>query len=213
MKARPLRNERRPNPPVRWTSPSGSFPYKVKDQETWASVAQLFAVKSPQYLIYYNFYVYVDLKAKHSKATDEVNWYLREYVGCDVTTDGGLNWAFSNSADPGIIYIPVRTFDFEGDGMVIVGSTGVGDMISVPQYDDDNVMDALSKSLDIVGMAELGLGVSEMALPVLMEAGLIAVATVGGIVPCSGGWRPRAGSSTGSRGGSSCTGRPRRATR
>lgn len=180
MKAQPLKNERKPIRPIKWSQPNGSFPYKVKDLDTWITVAHSFAVKSPEYLIFYNFYVYVDVK--HPKATDEINWYLREYVGCNVTTDGGRNWAFSKSADPGIIYIPIKVMDFEGDGLVIVGSTGVGETISVPQYDDSNFMDTVSKGLDIYGMAELGLGVSEVALPLLLEGGLIVTGTAAAIV-------------------------------
>jgi hypothetical protein len=182
MKAQPLKNERKPIQPIRWSQPNGSFPYKVKDLDTWITVARVFAVKSPEYLIFYNFYVYLDVKHPNPRATCEVNWYLREYVGCNVTTDGGRNWAFSKSADPGIIYIPTKVMDFEGDGLVIAGSTGVGETISVPQYDDSNVMDTVSKGLDIYGMVELGLGVSEVALPLLIEGGLIVTGTAAAIV-------------------------------
>lgn len=38
---------------------------------------------------------------------DEVNWYLREYVGCNVATEDRKNWKFSSSSHPGNIYIPI----------------------------------------------------------------------------------------------------------
>ena len=73
--------------------------------------------------------------------------------------------------------------DFEGVGSVGIGSTGVGgDTISVTQYDDSNIMDTLSKGLDIYGIGELALGVSEVALPLLVEGGLIVTGLVAAIV-------------------------------
>lgn len=180
----PIANEKRPVPqPITWAPPKGSFPYKVKNKDTWTSIAANFQAKSAQYLIFFNFYVFVDLKNPNkNSATDQVNWYLREYVGCNVSNDGGRNWAFSDSAKPGIIHIPTKTYDFEGDGLIVLGSTGVGETISVPQYDDSNILDTVSKGLDIYGMAELGLGVAEVALPVLLEAGLIVTGTAAAIV-------------------------------
>ena len=180
MAVQPLQNERRPTHRIRWEQPKGSFPYKVQDNDTWASVAQQFNVKdggprAVPYLIFFNFYVFCDIKhmdTAHAGVTDEVNWYLREYVGCNVSKDGGRNWAFSASADPGIIYIPIKTIDFEGDGLVVVGSKGVGTTISVPQYDDSNFYDVIDKALNIYGMA-VGVGVLEVPLPALVEGGMI----------------------------------------
>ncbi|WP_460450357.1 hypothetical protein [Alsobacter sp. SYSU BS001988] len=186
--ASPIVNERRPDYPIRWELPSGAFRYKVKDGDTWETVARTFQVKSARYLMFFNFYVVVDRRKQHT--TNEVNWYLRNYVGCNVSTDGRRNWAFSDSAKPGVIFIPTRTIDFEGDGLVIVGSKGVGDEISVPQYDDSNILDTLGKALDVYGAVDLGIGVSELALPALLEGGLIfsgaAASVVGPLVAVGG---------------------------
>ena len=70
MKAQPLHNERRPTQPIRWSPPRGSFPYTVKDRDTWITVARFFDVKSPELLIFFNFYVYLDVKHPRKKATD-----------------------------------------------------------------------------------------------------------------------------------------------
>jgi hypothetical protein len=70
--------------------------HRVSDGEDWASVAAQYNVKVDD-LIYFNF---------HTNVPEEVNWYLRRNTGCNVSNDDGLNWAFSSSADPGIIYIP-----------------------------------------------------------------------------------------------------------
>src|SRR5260370_883863 len=53
-------------------------------------------------LMYFNFM---------TTRSDEVNWYLRRWVGCNKCSDSGFNWKFSNSAHPGIIYIPPAEHD------------------------------------------------------------------------------------------------------
>lgn len=76
--------------------PHDHLPYGVPDQEDWESVARKFQV-DVKYLIYFNFM---------TDSPDEVNWYLRHYVGCVKVSPSGNNWMFSNGANPGIIYIP-----------------------------------------------------------------------------------------------------------
>src|SRR4030095_9730742 len=70
--------------------------HRVSDGDDWASVAAQYNVNVND-LIYFNF---------HTNVPEEVNWYLRRNTGCNVSNDEGLNWAFSSSADPGLIYIP-----------------------------------------------------------------------------------------------------------
>src|SRR5215467_7800569 len=79
--------------------PPGAFRYKVKDGETWESVARAHGV-NPGDLVLFNF---------GTKNPQEVNWYLHHYVGCTLPTHDGHNWRFSSHASPGIIYIPQRT--------------------------------------------------------------------------------------------------------
>jgi hypothetical protein len=73
--------------------------HRVADGEDWASVAKQYAV-DVNALIYFNF---------HTNVPEEVNWYMRRNLGCNVSNDGDVNWAFSSSASPGIIYIPPAT--------------------------------------------------------------------------------------------------------
>lgn len=62
-------------------------------------------------LIFFNF---------HTNRPEEVNWYLRRNTGCNVSKDGGLNWAFSSSANPGIIYIPPsEVIDMDPEDVVV----------------------------------------------------------------------------------------------
>jgi hypothetical protein len=93
-----MANERTPlDPlPVDFVPGGAVANHRVGDGEDWASVAAEYKVKVDD-LIYFNF---------HTNEPEEVNWYLRRNTGCNVSNDGGLNWAFSSSADPGIIYIP-----------------------------------------------------------------------------------------------------------
>jgi hypothetical protein len=176
MKVKPLKNESRPIQPSRWLQPPGTFPYRVQIGDTWIIVAQKFNIKQgPRYLIFVNFNVdIIHHKTDGHLTTDEVNWYLREYVGCRVSKDGGRNWSFDN-ADPGIIYIPRNIKDFDGEGEVIIGAKGTGGVVTVPQYDDKNFYDIISEALDIYGIVDMGVGVSGVALPLLIEGGIIFV--------------------------------------
>ena len=91
--------ERRPaNPLPKSYIPSGGLLFKVSDNDDWRSVAQKFGI-DVNTLIEFNF---------KTRNPDEVNWYLRERVGCRKMTNDGVNWMFSSTAMPGIIYIPVH---------------------------------------------------------------------------------------------------------
>lgn len=79
-------------------------PYRVVDGDTWENVAERFVDGDTRGLIWFNFM---------TNKPNEVNWYLRRYVGCKVPSPSGNNWTFSKSAVPGIIYIPPREMDFE----------------------------------------------------------------------------------------------------
>jgi len=93
-----MANEREPDDPLAADFEPEGFveKHRVSDGEDWASVAAQYNVNVKD-LIYFNF---------HTNVPEEVNWYLRRNVGCNVSNDGDLNWAFSSSADPGLIYIP-----------------------------------------------------------------------------------------------------------
>jgi hypothetical protein len=94
-----MANEREPDDPLPVDFvPDGSIAtHRVSDGEDWAKVAAKYQIEKVWDLIYFNFHTYVP---------EEVNWYLRRNTGCNVSKDGGRNWAFSSSADPGLIHIP-----------------------------------------------------------------------------------------------------------
>jgi hypothetical protein len=79
--------------------PPGSKPYKVKDGESFETIARGHRLK-PSDLEFANF-------GTHDPK--EINWYLNHYVGCVLPTHDGHNWRFSSAASPGIIHIPLRT--------------------------------------------------------------------------------------------------------
>ena len=88
-------HEKRPTHPI----PEGPRPgtrYRVQDNDTWAVVASKHQV-TVRDLIANNCGVNV--------SPEEINWYLRTRVGCNVSRDG-RSWAFSGSASPGYIYVP-----------------------------------------------------------------------------------------------------------
>jgi hypothetical protein len=88
-------NERRPAQPL----PEGKRPgtqHRVQDKENWESVAAKHKVSAKE-LIANN--------CGPNATPEEINWYLRHRVGCNVTRDR-KNWSFSLSASPGLIYVP-----------------------------------------------------------------------------------------------------------
>lgn len=107
--------EKRPANPVPKGPPPGKpgKPYRVQDGESWDTVAQKHRIPVLQ-LIQYNF---------ATRDPAEVNWYLREYVGCKLSTKDQKNWRFSSAANPGVIYIPRQTLVM--DEIAITGDPGL----------------------------------------------------------------------------------------
>ncbi|MDE3175800.1 MAG: hypothetical protein KGM15_06780 [Pseudomonadota bacterium] len=77
--------------------PANGRPYPVQDDDTWGKIADRERL-DVWGLIHFNFQTYVP---------EEVNWYLRELVGCKLSTDQGRNYAF-RGADKAkaTVYIP-----------------------------------------------------------------------------------------------------------
>lgn len=71
MAEKPLRTEKPPAKEAPFP-PAGGIGYKVKDGETWGSVANMFGLDVKK-LIKFNF---------QTDDPGEVNWYLRVKVGC-----------------------------------------------------------------------------------------------------------------------------------
>jgi len=70
--------------------------HKVRDNESFATIAQKYGV-SVKALLLHNF---------GTTVPEYINYYLDEYVGCDLATPDHKNWRFSGTAWPGKIYIP-----------------------------------------------------------------------------------------------------------
>lgn len=108
--------------------PEGWYRYKVRFGDNWWSVANKDGWSDPMDLIEYNF---------KTRKPQEINWYLRNFVGCKYATPDGLNHIFSDNLAPGYIYtvhklqeepapVPVKPpmpdIDLqEGDGIVRPG--------------------------------------------------------------------------------------------
>ena len=95
---------KRPSHPVpKGPSPgSRKDPHRVKDKETWESVATAYGL-SVQRLIRHNF---------RTLDPAEINWYLYEYVGCRKSPDQ-KNYCFSTTDDPGLVYLPPARLEME----------------------------------------------------------------------------------------------------
>lgn len=86
-------------PPVRPLpiGPRPGIPYRVSDGETWDSIAKLFKVTAREVIAN---------NCGRQATAEEINWYLRNRIGCNVSDDG-RNWSFSKSASPGVIFVPL----------------------------------------------------------------------------------------------------------
>jgi hypothetical protein len=156
-----LRTEKEPRPRRQDWPPPGSIPYQVTDldmKDGWKGVARKHGV-DVQHLIRHNF---------RTNDPDEVNWYLREYVGCNVTTDDLNNWMFSSSAKPGKIYLPIdktptpETRVINGDDHEIVGrkttvQSSFAKKLMVRRGPNDPVLETFGKGFDAMDLIEIGL--------------------------------------------------------
>ncbi|HUG62792.1 MAG TPA: hypothetical protein VMP03_13155 [Methylomirabilota bacterium] len=81
--------------------PPKSTPHKVASGDSWWTLADLPDVvasgMSASDLCHFNF---------KTRKGSEINWYLREKVGCRRTTRDGNNYTFSIGDSPGIVYLP-----------------------------------------------------------------------------------------------------------
>jgi hypothetical protein len=116
--------------------PSGATQYKVKDNDTWVTIAAGLHI-SPWALIRFN---YPGLSFDLETARKEVNWYLQNYVGCTQLTTDSNNFRFSLRDYPGQIWLPAP---------------------SVTATADDAVRDTVLSVLRGPGIASLNFGVGK----------------------------------------------------
>ncbi|MFL5031696.1 MAG: hypothetical protein ACJ8E1_17640, partial [Xanthobacteraceae bacterium] len=98
----PITHEPKPLPsPIDYV-PNQSTPYRVKSGDSWWTLAEQPQVRavamSALDLCYFNF---------KTRRPPEINWYLRNKVGCRTATKDGKNYTFSASDYPGVIYLPI----------------------------------------------------------------------------------------------------------
>ena len=79
---------------------SGATPYRVQSSDNFATLA-IYARMSPGDLLRYNF---------GTSVPREVNWYLRNHVGCKKADWDEKNYVFSDDDDPGVIFVPLRAY-------------------------------------------------------------------------------------------------------
>ncbi len=78
-----------------YVPPMGT-PHRVQTGESWVSLAKSLDIDAWD-LIEFNFPGMKRVKARNFQlATRFVNWYLRQYVGCERSEDGGKNYAFTS---------------------------------------------------------------------------------------------------------------------
>lgn len=162
--------ERKPLKPLaRGFVPAPSIPYRVADGDTWGTVAARYSL-DPKALIKFNF---------KTNNTDEVNWYLRQTVGCKVTRDG-LNWAFSSSADPGVIYIPIGVLNIEPDdeeAFQIEGKSSVSKVAMAFEVNEHPWLEKVDLGFSLYTVVDAGLAIFAVELGVTgLVGGLVVTA-------------------------------------
>lgn len=86
--------------PGSWYWPLNGIRYQVQDGDTIANIASR-SGHGAKYIMDYAF-------GTHDPR--EVNWHLRNTVGCKKYGPAGQNFAFSKSADPGWIWLPRQAY-------------------------------------------------------------------------------------------------------
>ena len=74
--------------------------YKVTGKDTIANIADRTSFSADDIMVF----------AFGTTDPREVNWYLRERVGCDKYGPNKKNYAFSDTADPGKIWVPKEAY-------------------------------------------------------------------------------------------------------
>ena len=157
---------------VDWRPPS-SIQYRVKGsndkkdpkRDTWISVARQHNLDVKQ-LIWFNF---------QTEDPDEVNWYLGRNVGCNLATLDGRNWMFSDSADPGIIYLPIDRVDFEPE--VVTGRKTISPL-ALEFEGPSSPLDTIGKIFDGIQMIDLATTIAGTAAGEAVLLGVGIVTTV-----------------------------------
>jgi hypothetical protein len=163
---------KKPKVPVAFPPANHLRAYQVRDGDNWWTLQKQFGLKDPWSLIRYNF---------RTDDPAEVNWYLREYVGCVLTTPDGKNYRFSSTAKPGLLYLPRHNFKHGRGGGGLGGGTCDDEPEQTPQKDTKahrDVLWALNKSA--VGSIQFSYGI---------RCGRTTTTA-------SAGWSPRARSSS-----------------
>ncbi len=98
----PLVHEPKPLPSELDYRPEKSELYAVRTGDSFSTLAKLpqmqFAQMTAMDLCYFNF---------KTRKPAEINWYLKNKVGCETTTRDGKYYVFSHFNYPGIIYLPI----------------------------------------------------------------------------------------------------------
>lgn len=170
-----------PLPAVGW-QPSMSIPYRVKgsndrkstNRDTWVTIARQHQM-DPAKLIWFNFL---------TENPDEVNWYLRRNVGCNLATPDGRNWMFSDSAQPGIIYLPIDREDMEP---VVIQAKKTISPFAREFEGPSSPLDTLGKVFDVFQMIDTATAVAGVAVGELAILGIgIAIAPIALFVAIGG---------------------------
>lgn len=85
---------------IRWCHPQRGFKtaHRVQTGDNFVKLAAQYGFEDPWDIIQFNY---------GTKDPEEVNWYLRELVGCTRSNDG-INYSFDSSDKFGIVYIPPK---------------------------------------------------------------------------------------------------------
>ncbi|MDP3406694.1 LysM peptidoglycan-binding domain-containing protein [Bosea sp. (in: a-proteobacteria)] len=167
--------EKKPRTPLpRSYIPPESWPYPVKNGDTWINIAERNGIDAEK-LIYFNF---------KTNDPDEVNWYLRYHTGCLDPSPSGLNWAFSARAKPGIIYIPRNKVDMSP---YIVRAKKSISPFALDFEGPAKPLDWIGKAFDIFQIVDIGLAIAGTAAGGTIMLGIsIATAPFGGFVLIGG---------------------------
>jgi hypothetical protein len=101
-----------------------------------------------------------------------VNWYVRRNVGCNVYTLDRRNWMFSDSAKPGIIYLPIDKLKMEP---VVIQAKKAISPLALEFEGPSSPLDKIGKAFDALQLIDIAATIAGITAG---EAALLVVGIV-----------------------------------
>jgi hypothetical protein len=137
-----------PARPVYAFPPEGTVAsHRVKTGDNWWNLASRYGFADPWTIIEFNY---------RTRVPEEVNWYLKHFVGCTKSNDG-KNYSFDSSDAFGVVYIPpqywkpdAKYIDLRGIDTPVTNAVHSLTFLKLPIIDPMQIHDAFNTYMFVV---------------------------------------------------------------